>query len=118
MTGILLERTTANTVSRRIVLIGFYMHVHDKIKLTVPTLLLIYIGHTGNLIVAESNSSFRKKIINIIFFIGKSCLLRATHNNRKMSAIKSETGVITLVRYSHLAANPKSHITHFFEPTT
>ena len=61
MTGILLEQTTANTVSRRIVLIGFYMHVHNKIKLTVPTLLLIYTCHTGNLIVAESISSFRKK---------------------------------------------------------
>ena len=71
-----------------------------------------------SLIVAESNSSFRKKIINIIFFIVKSCLLRAAYNNRKISAIKSEIGVITLVRYSHLAANPKSHITHFFEPTT
>ena len=71
-----------------------------------------------SLIVAKSNSSFRKKIINIIFFIGKSCLLRAAHNKRKMSAIKSETGVITLVRHSHLAANHKLHITHFFEPTT
>jgi len=119
MTGILLEQTTANTVSRRIVLISFYMHVHNKIKLIVPTLLLIYIGHTGNLIVAESNSSFRKKNHkHYLFFIDKSCLLRVAHNKRKMSAIKSETGIITLVRYSHLAANPKSHITHFFEPTT
>ena len=60
MTGILLEQTTTNTVSKRIVLIGFYMHVHDKIKLTVPTLLLIYTGHTGNLIVAKSNSVSEK----------------------------------------------------------
>ena len=61
MAAILLERTTANTVSRRIVLISFYMHVHNKIKLTVPTLLLIYTGHNGNLIVAESISGFSKK---------------------------------------------------------
>ena len=60
MTGILLEQTTANTVLRRIALIGFYMHVHNKIKLRVPTLLLIYTGHTGNLIVAESNSVSEK----------------------------------------------------------
>jgi hypothetical protein len=63
------------------------MHVHSKIKTytayTSSTNLHIT-GHNVNLIVAESNSSFRKNHKTLSLFYWQKYLLGAAHNMRKM----------------------------------